>query len=69
MIRCKHCGRSISDNAAPGLTGAIHTDGRSAGLMRCDTRDSGRFYGLCAEPEGSECVEPCTDTVRYGEGS
>ena len=59
-MKCKHCGREISDHDWP-----IHLDGEYRGKHRCNPGDSGLMYGYEAAPEGAECEYPCLGAVKW----
>lgn len=60
MAVCKHCGDVIWTYVAPDADGASYTWGHTTGLGRCrPDEDAGRPYGYNAEPENTDCHNPC----------
>jgi hypothetical protein len=51
-MKCKHCGRGITNVGSDGKVykSYTHTEGAQGGLHRCWPGDTGRPYGLDAEP-------------------
>ena len=50
---CNYCGRGITNVGSDGkvYNSWIHTDGPQKHLHRCWTGDTGKHYGLNAEPK------------------